>query len=102
MNPAHPRDHDSDDGEVHSSPRKRRQMQDVQESEVTLAALAALAQSSVSELRFLRVDENDDALHLTGRVQSFYHKQLAQETLRGVAKGRRVVNSVDVGSSANG
>jgi len=66
------------------------------ETQIKLAALAALAESSVSELRFLRVDESDNALHLTGQVRSFYHKQLAQETLRPIAEGRLLVNSVDV------
>src|SRR6056297_4273552 len=43
------------------------------------SALAVLAHSSVAELRFLRVDESEGAIHLTGQVGSFYHKQLAQE-----------------------
>ncbi|MEM6978646.1 MAG: BON domain-containing protein [Planctomycetota bacterium] len=59
-----------------------------------VSALAALAQSSVAELRFLRVDESDDQICLSGRVRSFYHKQLAQETVRSIAGGRRVVNDV--------
>jgi len=64
--------------------------------EVTEAALAVLAQSSISELRFLRVDQCDGEICLTGRVRSFYHKQLAQEAVRPVAAGRQVVNRVDV------
>jgi len=69
---------------------------DISSTDVTVAALAALAESSVSELRFLRVDESEDTLRLTGRVKSFYHKQLAQEAIRPVAEGRQVLNSVDV------
>lgn len=60
------------------------------------AAIRALADSNVAELRFLRVDESDNEICLTGRVRSFYHKQLAQEAIRPVAAGRQVVNRVDV------
>lgn len=59
-------------------------------------ALAVLAQSGVAELRFLRVDENDSEICLTGRVKSFYHKQLAQEAVRPVAAGRQVINRIHV------
>lgn len=61
-------------------------------------ALAILAKNSVAELRFLRVDENAEEIHLSGNVRSFYHKQLAQEAMRTVAEGRRVVNQVIVNS----
>lgn len=71
-------------------------MQDLPQTDVALAALAALAETSVSDLRFLRIDENEDQLHVSGRVRSFYHKQLAQEAIRPVANGRQVVNSIDV------
>ena len=64
--------------------------------DVASAASAVLARSSVSELRYLRVDECDNRLQLSGRVRSFYHKQLAQESVRSVAEGMRVVNRVDV------
>ncbi|PHQ33113.1 BON domain-containing protein [Rhodopirellula bahusiensis] len=60
------------------------------------AAIQALAESKVAELRFLRVDESENEICLTGRVRSFYHKQLAQEAIRPVAAGRQVVNRVDV------
>lgn len=59
-------------------------------------AISVLAQSSVAELRFLRVDENEDTIHLSGSVRSYYHKQLAQETIRPIAAGRQVVNRVNV------
>lgn len=60
------------------------------------AATEALAKSSVRELRQLRVDESASQLQLSGHVSSFYHKQLAQEAVRSVADGRRVVNHVSV------
>jgi len=59
-------------------------------------ANSVLASSSVAELRFLRVDENEEVIHLSGRVRSFYHKQLAQEAIRPVAGNRQVINRVDV------
>lgn len=64
--------------------------------DVTEAAIAVLAESTVRELRHLRVDHHDDAIALSGRVRSFYHKQLAQEAVRRVAGDMRVVNAVDV------
>lgn len=63
---------------------------------VEQAATDALANNSVRELRMLRVDRSANELQLSGRVQSFYHKQLAQEAVRSVAKGMAVVNRVDV------
>ncbi|MEM6692767.1 MAG: BON domain-containing protein [Planctomycetota bacterium] len=66
------------------------------DSERLEAAIAALAESSVAELRFLRVDESEHELRLSGNVSSFYHKQLAQEILRPIAEGKQVVNRVDV------
>ena len=63
---------------------------------VASAASAELAKSSVHELRQIRVDETEDEIQLYGIVRSFYHKQLAQETVRPLAEGRQVVNHVDV------
>ena len=64
--------------------------------DAAFAASAALAQSSIAELRRLRVDERENQLQLSGRVRSFYHKQLAQESVRSVAGDLQVVNRVDV------
>ena len=71
-------------------------MQEIYQQDVANAALAVLAQSSVAELRRIRVDGKENELQLSGRVRSFYHKQLAQETVRTVAAGMQVVNPVDV------
>lgn len=67
-----------------------------QDSEFPETALAVLANSAVAELRFLRVDTTEEEIHLSGQVGSFYHKQLAQEAMRAIAKGRLVVNQVQV------
>lgn len=71
-------------------------MTNAQATRATQAATAILAESSVRELRLLRVDRSANDLRLTGRVRSFYHKQLAQEAVRSVAGGLQVVNRVDV------
>lgn len=63
---------------------------------ITRAAIELLSNSSVRELRFLRVDGCANHLELTGRVGSYYHKQLAQETIRRVAGDMQLVNRVQV------
>jgi len=71
-------------------------MIETNQHEITQAACDVLANSSVGELRQLRVDRMADQLQLSGRVRSYYHKQLAQETVRSVAGGMRMVNHVRV------
>lgn len=55
-----------------------------------------LLKSSNPELRRLNVRETDDTLEISGRVSCYYLKQMAQESLRVVAAGRRIVNDVVV------
>lgn len=55
-----------------------------------------LLKSSNPELRRLNVRETDDTLQISGRVSCYYLKQMAQESLRAVAAGRRIVNDVVV------
>jgi hypothetical protein len=64
--------------------------------EVQPRAQAALANSPFYELRDLQVARQDHALVLSGRVSSFYHKQLAQEVVRSVCRDTSVINSVYV------
>ena len=59
-------------------------------------AKLALASSPIYALRELCVEQNADALLISGRVDTYYHKQLAQEVVRAVADGCRVVNDIDV------
>ena len=66
------------------------------QTKIASAASAILASSSVAELRRVRVDETAGELQLSGTVRSFYHKQLAQETVRPVAGGLQLVNTLDV------
>ena len=65
-------------------------------SDVVTQAQAALVSSPIQALRELRVQRDGDRLLISGRVNSFYHKQLAQEVVRLIAKGLQVVNTVDV------
>ena len=71
-------------------------MIDSSQRAITQAACDILANSSFRELRQLRVDGNANQLQLSGRVRSYYLKQLAQETVRSVAGGMQMVNRVHV------
>ena len=59
-------------------------------------ARAALAASPLVDLRELNVERRGETLMISGRVHCFYHKQLAQETVRPHAANLRVVNAVNV------
>jgi osmotically-inducible protein OsmY len=71
-------------------------MMDIATRDVENRAKSALASSPIYILRELHVEIFDDCLLLSGRVDSFYHKQLAQEVVRAVAGGMKVINDVDV------
>jgi hypothetical protein len=57
-------------------------------------AASALRKSSHPALRRLAVEETDTQVVITGRVSSWYLKQLAQETIMPVRGPRDVVNRV--------
>ena len=59
-------------------------------------AAHALKRSLHPALRHLSVEETDDSLIISGRVNSYYLKQLAQETLMPVRGARQLVNRVNV------
>jgi len=59
-------------------------------------AQEALQASPIFALRDLRVQQVGQSLLLSGRVSSFYHKQLAQEVVRAVAGACELVNAIDV------
>ncbi|XZE54395.1 BON domain-containing protein [Planctomycetaceae bacterium SH139] len=59
-------------------------------------AQEALASSAIFDLRELSVQRQGESLLISGRVNCFYHKQLAQETVRPHAANLRVVNEVSV------
>ncbi len=68
-------------------------------TEIAQRAQKALAVSPVYALRDLRVQEDGDHLLLEGEVASFYHKQLAQEAVRAVARQARLVNTINVAAA---
>ena len=55
-----------------------------------------LIASPLPQLRRLVVRATDDEIVITGRVSSYYMKQLAQEALRPTLGERRLVNRVEV------
>lgn len=59
-------------------------------------ARQALNDSPIYDLRNIVVEESGNNLLLSGRVESFYHKQLAQELIRHMVGQIRVVNSIKV------
>jgi hypothetical protein len=63
---------------------------------VDCRAQAALAASPVVDLRELTVRRDGPSLLISGRVHCFYHKQLAQETVRPHAANLQLVNEVNV------
>ena len=63
---------------------------------VNLQVIQALRQSSHPALRRLLIEETETAVVITGRVSSYYLKQLAQETIMPMRGCRDVVNRVSV------
>lgn len=59
-------------------------------------ARAVLQGSKIYTLRKLHVEDADGAIILRGRVESFYHKQLAQELIRTAIDGVEVLNALQV------
>jgi hypothetical protein len=55
-----------------------------------------LSRSRIFDLRRLQVEQEGDSLVISGRVGSFYHKQLAQELVRTAADGMEVINVISV------
>lgn len=56
----------------------------------------ALSVSPIPQLRRLRVVASEQEVVITGRVPSYYLKQLAQETVRSTLGPRRLLNRVEV------
>ncbi len=71
-------------------------MTELFENSAELAAQTALDDCPIYLLRQLGVKQIEDVIEITGIVDSFYHKQLAQEIVRLVCNGNQVVNRVDV------
>jgi hypothetical protein len=56
----------------------------------------ALDETRITALRRIVVEEDDSSVVLTGTVPSYYLKQLAQETVRGLCGQRRLINRLVV------
>lgn len=62
--------------------------------EMLLKAKRLLAESCYSDISKLSCHIEDDFLVITGQVQSWYNKQMAQETIRSL--GLRISNKAQV------
>jgi hypothetical protein len=60
------------------------------------SAAQALRQSPIPALRMLDVQETDSGVVISGKVSSYYLKQLAQETILPLLDHRSLVNRVTV------
>ena len=67
------------------------------EAHVMMEAAHALKRSKHPALRHLQVEASGTALIISGKVTSYYLKQLAQEALMPVRGELELVNRVDVG-----
>jgi BON domain len=65
-------------------------------SDVASHAKAVLGRSRIFDLRCLEVEQEADCVVLRGSVDSFYHKQLAQELVKMAIEGVEVINEIEV------
>jgi osmotically-inducible protein OsmY len=65
-------------------------------AKIVLQADTALKGSFYAALRQLSVHASDDALVISGRVDSYYFKQIAQEAVMQLRGNLRLDNQVDV------
>ena len=64
--------------------------------QIAAVAEASLMSSSHLALRKVRCHYDDGVLVLRGRLNSFFHTQLAQETVAKIKGVKRVVNKIEV------
>jgi osmotically-inducible protein OsmY len=57
---------------------------------------AALVQNPFLNGRKLRIETSDGRVTLHGTVRSYYHKQMAQESLRSIAGDAEIENRLEV------
>jgi hypothetical protein len=70
--------------------------------DTVVRAQGALKRSHVRVLRRLTVTDDGGAIGLHGGVDSFYHKQLAQELVRNELDDVPIVNHVQVAGEHDG
>lgn len=61
----------------------------------------ALANSPLEKLRRIIVTADDEQVILSGRVSSYYLKQMAQETVRPTLGSRKLINNIVVGPESD-
>lgn len=66
------------------------------QDEAVQRARTALSASPVFALRELDVNMAGEMVIISGRVNCFYYKQLAQEIVRNALAGVRVINAISV------
>ncbi len=81
------------DAAIESPPATR---SDVRHSELHNAVESVLARSPYLAGKNLRFELHDDKVVLRGFVRSYYHKQLVQESLKGIASLPRIRNEIEV------
>jgi hypothetical protein len=64
--------------------------------DVTEIARDRLCSSPYTSIRSLSCNFDNGVLLLRGRLHSFYHKQVAQETVRRLSGVMRIVNEIEV------
>jgi osmotically-inducible protein OsmY len=65
-------------------------------ADVAYQAKAILGRSRIFDLRALEVEQEEECVVLRGSVDSFYHKQLAQELVKASLDGVEVINEIRV------
>ena len=65
-------------------------------TDIASQAKAVLGRSRIFDLRALEVEQDEDCVVLRGSVDSFYHKQLAQEMIKTSLEGVEVINEIRV------
>ena len=65
-------------------------------TDVASLAKFVLGQSKIFDIRALDVDQEAEYVVLRGSVDSFYHKQLAQEMIKTSLEGVEVINEIRV------
>ena len=71
-------------------------MADTLLTDIVEQARIALARSRIYVLRQIHVLPDGEAIVLQGHVDSYYHKQLAQELVRMAVDGTEVINDISV------
>ena len=65
-------------------------------ADVTEVARGRLCNSQYVAIRSVSCDFENGVLLLRGRLKSFHHKQLAQETVQRLTGVRQIINTIEV------